>query len=170
MSVNESIRRTREELEELVVSRRGRLVRRAQAILGDREEAEDVVQETLLGIWRQAGRRDIRELGAYAARAVEWNALKRRARRPSEIPWDSLPPSRISTAVDESRLDALELERALARLPVAQQTVLRLRFYLGLTFQEIAKNLSVSLDTAASRSRYALANLRRALQPPPGER
>jgi RNA polymerase sigma factor (sigma-70 family) len=64
------------------------------------------------------------------------------------------------------RLDALELERAVASLPPAQQVVIRLRFYLGLSFREIGANLSISTNTAASRARYALAGLRRRLGAP----
>ena len=63
------------------------------------------------------------------------------------------------------RLDALELERAVASLPPAQ-VVIRLRFYLGLSFREIGNNLSISTNTAASRTRYALAGLRRRLGTP----
>ncbi|HTW94412.1 MAG TPA: sigma factor-like helix-turn-helix DNA-binding protein, partial [Tepidisphaeraceae bacterium] len=60
-------------------------------------------------------------------------------------------------------LDPLMLEQLLAELPPAQQAVLRTRFYLGLTFEQIGVSLSISANTAASRCRYALATLRRRL-------
>jgi RNA polymerase sigma-70 factor (ECF subfamily) len=140
---------------------RGRLFRIALSVLRNHEEAEDVVQETLLAFVRIARRSEIRAPEAYLARAVRWNAVKHRARRRRHPALDGVA----EPGVDDrpNRLDAIELERAIAGLPLAQQTVIRLRFYLGLTFQEIGTNLSISTNTAASRTRYALANLRRQL-------
>jgi RNA polymerase sigma-70 factor (ECF subfamily) len=155
-----------DELEKLIATERSRLLRQAQAILHDPEEAEDVVQETLLAVWQQKEKREIRELAAYVSRAVYWNSLKRRARRHVDLSLDALPEAtaRSDLGASPDRLDAFELERAIASLPIAQQTVIRLRFYLGLTFREIGKNLSISANTAASRSRYALEGLRRKLR------
>ena len=104
--------------------------------------------------------RDVRHLDAYIARAVDWNAVKRRARRRANLSLETLPE--MGT---DNRLDPFEIEQAVAGLPTAQQTVIRLRFYFGLTFAEIGKSLSISIHTAASRCRYALAGLRRALRP-----
>ena len=60
-------------------------------------------------------------------------------------------------------VEPFELERAVADLPVSQQAVIRLRFYLGLSFREIGTALSISANTAASRSRYAIRALRQRL-------
>ena len=145
-------------LAQWVRGRRSRWVRQAFRILRSHEEAEDVVQETLLAVLAQ--KRDIRRLDAYISRAVDWNAVKRRSRRRAIVSLDSVPELRV-----ENRLDAFEVEQALEGLPPAQQSVIRLRFYLGLTFAEIGKSLSISMNTAASRGRYALANLQRLLRP-----
>lgn len=64
---------------------------------------------------------------------------------------------------DPAQIDPLTLERALAQLPVAQGTAIRLRYYMGLTFQEIGTTLSISANTAASRCRYGLAALRKVI-------
>ncbi len=121
-----------------------------------------MVQQTLLAVWERTRRGEVRNPGGYLARAVYWNALKRRARRRIETSLDGLPepPARIASPFPENRIDAFELELAIEQLPPAQQAVIRLRFYLGLTFREIGANLSISTNTAASRTRYALANLR----------
>ncbi|MGD2116333.1 MAG: sigma-70 family RNA polymerase sigma factor [Acidobacteriota bacterium] len=140
-------------------------VRSAYSVLRDHEEAEDVVQDTLLAVLRRGERVERPE--AYIARAVYWNALKRRARRRGHLPLKAVARGGLETTGPRSAdepLDSFDLERAVAGLPVAQQTVIRLRFYLGLSFAEIARNLSISINTAASRSRYALASLRRALR------
>jgi RNA polymerase sigma-70 factor (ECF subfamily) len=160
-TVTESIDQGRDGLESWIRTERPGLVRTAYSILRNHEEAEDVVQETLLAILRQ--RPNIRRLGAYVTRAVYWNALKHRARRRPLQSLESVPEQNQSGT--ENRLYPFELERAVAGLPPAQQTVIRLRFYLGLSFDEIAKNLSISINTAASRCRYGLANLGRVLRP-----
>ena len=151
-------------IERWITDQRPRLLRTANSILHDREEAEDVVQQTLLAVWERARREEIRNPGGYLARAVYWNALKRRARRRIETSLDALPepPDRMTSPFPADRVDAFELELALDQLPPAQQAVIRLRFYLGLSFREIGANLSISTNTAASRTRYALANLRKA--------
>jgi RNA polymerase sigma-70 factor (ECF subfamily) len=155
-----------ERVEAWLATHRHELMRAAMAILRDRDEAEDVVQETLLRVWRRAARHEIQEAGAYLARAVYWNALKRRARRRRELSLDEAGGhGREPVAGKEPTwtLEPFELERAVADLPVSQQVVIRLRFYLGLSFREIGTALSISANTAASRSRYAIRALRQRL-------
>jgi RNA polymerase sigma-70 factor (ECF subfamily) len=147
-----------EDVERWVERRRSQWVRTAYRILRDHDEAEDVVQETLMAVLQR--RDNIRKLDAYVSRAVDWNAVKRRARNRRSVSLDVVhEPS------DEGRLDPLELEQAVDGLPPAQQTIIRLRFYMGLTFAEIGKNLSISMNTAASRCRYALDRMRKVLRP-----
>jgi RNA polymerase sigma-70 factor (ECF subfamily) len=159
----------RDAIERWFADQRPRMIRTAYSILRDRQEAEDVVQQTLLAVWDRSQRAQVRNPGGYLARAVYWNALKRRARRRIEISLDALPEPRdgFTSPFPADRIDPFELELAIEQLPPAQQAVIRLRFYLGLTFREIGANLSISTNTAASRTRYALANLRKAIGPPP---
>ncbi len=152
---------TPDALDTALSAERPRLLRIARTILRDRDEAEDVVQHTLLAVWRRAQDRPIANLAGYLGRAVYWNALKRRARRRADLPLEALGDPATGPSHDE--LDPFDLERAIAELPASQQTAIRLRFYLGLSFREIGSNLAISTNTAASRVRYALATLRRRL-------
>jgi RNA polymerase sigma-70 factor (ECF subfamily) len=61
------------------------------------------------------------------------------------------------------RETALDVEIALQRLPEEQREVLVLKFWGDLTFEEIAAVQEVSLNTAASRHRYALQKLKEIL-------
>jgi len=67
---------------------------------------------------------------------------------------------------EESAFDLppAELEKALMRLPLAQQTALRLRYYGSMSFKEISKALNISINTASSRCRYALQTLRQTIR------
>jgi RNA polymerase sigma factor (sigma-70 family) len=156
-----------------VSENRGLWLRLARRVLEDREEAEDVVQETLAVLWEKRDSLSVENPGAYAARAVWLNSLKRRTRGRFHLSLeDAGEPAAPEGREAESweALDPLRLEMALLKLPEAQRTVVRMKYYMGLSFKEIGEALQISLNTAGSRCRYALAALRRALDPrrPPG--
>jgi len=65
---------------------------------------------------------------------------------------------------DETTFRA-ELADALVELPPDQRTVVHLKLWEGLTFEQIADALDVSPNTAASRYRYGLDKLRQRLRP-----
>ena len=146
-----------------VALHRADLVRAAERIVGDRAEAEDVVQDTLVALWRHWQDRRPDDPAAYAFRAVSLNAIKRRTRRRRTAPLEVAEAAPGREAASEP-LDSLEFERAIAGLPVAQQVVVRMRFYLGYSLAQIGRSLSISSNTAASRCRYALATLRNSLK------
>ncbi|MFV0530471.1 MAG: RNA polymerase sigma factor [Flavobacteriales bacterium] len=54
-----------------------------------------------------------------------------------------------------------DLNNILVYLPEDQQEIIRLRFYMGLSFKEISEDTNVSINTALGRMRYALINLRK---------
>jgi RNA polymerase sigma factor (sigma-70 family) len=157
---------TKAAFEQWVARVRPQLVRSATALLKDRDEAESVVQATLLKIWEGATEAEVNQLDAYAKRAVWLNALRWRQRRRDLLPLEaSEVVERIEAGGLPDDLHPWQLERALLGLPPGQQAVIRLRFYGGYTFQEIGKALSISMNTAASRCRYGLNALRVAFAP-----
>ena len=137
------------------------------AILGSRQEAEDVLQTLFVRIVRQ--RRTLAGancLDAYLFRMARNEAvtyLRGRQRekrgRTEHITW--LAPREAG----EPRYDLTEqLQVALSRLPQSQREVVVLKMYREKTFQEIGRLLGVSLNTAASRYRYGLERLRSLLE------
>ena len=58
-----------------------------------------------------------------------------------------------------------KLESAIRELPVEQSEVLVMKIWGEMTFDEIATVLDISMNTVASRYRYALAKLRERMQP-----
>jgi RNA polymerase sigma-70 factor, ECF subfamily len=153
-----------------IAGAREKLIRMAESILKDRFDAEDVVQETLVAVWQAYVKGMVRDLQAYAARAVWLNALKQRARRRRLVSLDTeelraqgIPEP--SYSPDEDLIvSGWELEQAILGLPSHQQAVVRLKYYGGLTFGEIGRAMHISMNTAASRCRYALIALKIALR------
>ncbi len=143
-----------------------RLFRVARALTGSRDEAEDAVQDVFVGLV-QAGRRlaRVESLQAYLFAALRHAAARRRERRQKL----STQPLEEAHAVAGPQGPAsvsetdVRLERALASLPPAQLEAVVLKVDGGLTFAELAAALGVSENTAASRYRYALEKLRKAL-------
>lgn len=91
-----------------------------------------------------------------------------RAVSESDAGYDVLGTMRFaqSTVEDEMVQSQIEADvRALIeRLPEEQKEVVRLRYYSKLSFQEIAEQTDVSINTALGRMRYALINLRRMIK------
>jgi RNA polymerase sigma-70 factor (ECF subfamily) len=159
------------------------LLRAALERLGDRDWAEDIVQETFLAAF--AGRASYDP--SFSFRTWLWTILinlckrqwKRRASRPATQSWTELlsdaasPMEPHSTATGLSCvLHAEQIDRVralLAELPEEQADALRLRFFGELTFPEIAAALGCSLNTAKSRVRYGLEKIGRVLRREEGQ-
>ena len=136
------------------------LLRFAYLVSGDRQRAEDLLQDALLGMYRRFGDSalPLHNPHGYARRAivhanVSW--VRRATNR--EVPI-AVVPDRAAEVVDEADRD--ELWRALRRLPVRQRTVLVLRFYADATDAEIARTLGCRRGTVRSLASRGLAALR----------
>lgn len=141
-------------------------VRLAVRILERREEAEDVVQETLATLWEKRETLELENPGAYVARAVWLNALKRRTRSKVHLSLDEVAePAALESESEEGLApgQSVQLEKAIGKLPEEQRKVIQMRYHMDLSFKEIGEALQISLNTAASRTRYALKALRKTL-------
>lgn len=142
-------------------------------LLGDRQAAEDLVQDAFLAVWRgsasyAAGRGSVRNwllsilhnrgvdrLRTMAAMARRQEALEQVTRQ------EPAGPDAATLAV--SRAMAGSVRSGLDDLPDEQLQVLKLAYYGGFTHQEIAGMLDVPLGTVKSRMRLGLERLRRGL-------
>ena len=86
----------------------------------------------------------------------------------SEAGYDLIGTMRFSEPTAEDNIVLSEVEQTvrnlIEQLPDEQQEVVRLRYYSKLSFQEIAEQTEVSINTALGRMRYALINLRRMIK------
>ncbi|HKA05507.1 MAG TPA: RNA polymerase sigma factor [Acidimicrobiales bacterium] len=126
---------------------------------------DDLVQETMVRLWRSADRFDAargNETGfvAAVARNAAIDLSRRRATRTSNpvanpdavLPPVAFPSDRVATTVT--------VRAALAKLPPAQHELLRLAYFEHLTQPEIARRLGIPVGTVKSRTFQALRALR----------
>ncbi|WDR03054.1 sigma-70 family RNA polymerase sigma factor [Devosia algicola] len=133
--------------------------------------AEDLVQETMLTVWRKAGLYSTSR-GAPStwiftiARNLRIDQLRRRSNRPYEdlarVEIASEAPSG-SAVVEQSQVIA-RVSLALKALPAEQQEVVHLSFINDIAHSEIATRLGIPLGTVKSRLRLAYDRLRPLLE------
>src|SRR4051812_49819616 len=141
-------------------------------ILGNAAQAQDVVQDVFLRVWRRPATFDANrgELGSYLrlmarSRALDlWResqAAGRASDRLKVVVGGAEPRVEEQPASAIERDDARESVRdALRRLPEPQREALVLAYWGGLTADQIARREDVPLGTAKSRIRLGLAKLR----------
>ena len=136
-------------------------------------DAEDVVQMAFVKFWRHRPEAGLEHYPLLYS-AVRTSALdlirtdSRRGRREQIVATD--PDQPVFDATIEQNENSELIASALHQLPESQREVLVLRIWGELSFAEIATTLGDSINTVASRYRYALEGLRRILKPHEYER
>ncbi|HEY1687166.1 MAG TPA: sigma-70 family RNA polymerase sigma factor [Tepidisphaeraceae bacterium] len=139
------------------------LLRMACSMLKDLTEAEDVVHDVFIELVRNRHRlTHVEDLDAYVFAMLRHVILRRLKRRHNER--DRLRQLAMIPQSEPVAETSDDLMPALASLPIEQQEVIAMKINSELTFAQIADILHVSPNTAASRYRYALEKLRRALE------
>ena len=149
------------EVELLYQQHGGALLLFARAIAGDRARAQDALHQVFLRMLEHGNLRQVADVKAYLFASVR-NAIlndakvqQRNVVLDEESAWFD-PPHRDYTA-------ELNLRRALRALTEDQRQVVVLHVWGELTFMQIAGVLEISPNTAASRYRYGLAQLRESM-------
>lgn len=133
----------------------------ARRRLRDAGRVDDLVQEVFVDVWRGAARFDPAKarfttwLRTITARRLT-DFERRAAVRPQLAAYDA-PEQETPDAVDDT-LQRIDVDRALAELPAPQRSTLRMAFWDGLTYAEIAERTRTPLGTVKSR---ALLGMRR---------
>jgi RNA polymerase sigma-70 factor (ECF subfamily) len=142
------------------------LYRYALMLLGDTASAADAVQQVFLALVRQGrATASLDREGHYLRRAVRnecFSALRRRRREPAIAVGDAPLVEPVDRASGDPELRAA-IDEALRELPPEQREVVHLKVFEGMTFQEIADVSDESINTVASRYRYAMDKLRASL-------
>lgn len=146
------------------------LYRAALALVGDRHDAEEVVQEVFVALVRSRERlAAVENLRAYLFASVRRASIRRLTKRReqnralNELASES-PATPAALGTDDPSFTTDErsqrLQACVAQLPLEQREVIALKLDGELTFREIGELLEISQHTAASRYRYALERLR----------
>lgn len=135
-------------------------------LLGDRQLAEELVQETFVRLWRSAASFDPQR-GSVTAFVL---TMARRLaidlwRRPSSRPFDPEPPDGPAPGDHvDTVLTSVAVNAAMATLSPAHREVLELSYRGDLKQADIAEILGIPVGTVKTRSYYALKALKLALQ------
>ena len=138
-----------------------------QRILGDRREAEDLLHDVFLEVWRQAAQFDAARgtVRAWLLMRMRSRSLDRRksASFARVVSLEEQKEELRAVGDDTLAPDRNAVRRALAELPEEQRVVLELGYFEGLSSTEIAARVSVPVGTVKSRVAAALAKLRQGL-------
>ena len=142
-------------------------------ILGDGTDAEDVVQEVFLNVWRKVLSFDIKRgsvrtwmLSMIHHRSID-QVRRRRAQPPVTPPSDFNEPATEADHVWSSvasSLDSQVIKQALVQITEGQRKVIELAYFGGYTHREIADLMRLKLGTVKGRLRMGIEKLRNLLK------
>lgn len=141
----------------------------------DREVADDILQDTLIkvlkflddGRYKESGRFTSWALRIAHNQVIDYFRQKKQQGNVSErdSSYDLLNNKRYSEKTVEETLITDQIEQdvrsLIEHLPEEQKEVVVMRYYMGLSFKEIAEETGVSINTTLGRMRYALMNMRK---------
>jgi RNA polymerase sigma-70 factor, ECF subfamily len=147
----------------------------ALRMINDAGEAEDVLQEGFVYIWRRASAFDPGRSSSFAwaamivrNKAIDKLRVRQRGERLHERVTSFSEPS--ADRDEQSALEPVlrerqaEVQSALSKVPPEQRQALELSYYSGLTHEQIAAQLGAPLGTVKARIRRGLLRLRQLFQ------
>lgn len=161
-------------LSELFDRYSGLMLALSRRVLNDTSDAEEVLQEVFLQVWKQAKRYD----GSRSSVST-WLSLITRSRSIDRLRSRQVVDRTLASVQQEKRdthtspegpgsvwtdQRSERLRREMAALPEEQRQVLELAFFQGMTQSEIAGQTGIPLGTVKTRTLLAMKKLRQALQ------
>lgn len=175
ITVSRALQGDQKAFEDIVEQYGNLMLHTATLIVGDRDMAEDIVQDAFILAWNHLA--DLRKAGAlrpWLMRIVvnQCISFKRRLARNTAFVRQTLSEQEtdlIAQAADDfkGRMERdWDLAQAINNLPMKQRVVIVLHYYNGMTLPEMSHALKTSENTLKKRIQAALNNLRRTLRTP----
>lgn len=144
----------------------------------DNDVADDIFQETFIKAVRVIDEGKYSDNGKFISwilriahnQVIDYFRARKHDKQvnESEAGYDVLGTLRFAEQTVEDRMVSDQIDndvrKLVGMLPEEQREVVRLRYYSGLSFKEIAEQTGVSINTALGRMRYALINLRKMIK------
>lgn len=149
------------ELERIVAERQDWLFRFAYMRIGRREDAEDLVQEVFLKLFKAMNKSgEVDDIERYLIRSIS-NACHDyfRRKRQTMIPIDETLQITVDESDKQIHEEFMRINKMLDDIPPEQAETLRLKCYDGLTFKQIGELQDIPEATVKSRYRYAITTL-----------
>ena len=168
----------RSAISELIESHSNRVRNYIGMMVKDDDIADDIFQETFIKAVKVIDEGRYTDSGKFLSwilriahnRVLDHFRRQKSSRQvnESEAGYDVIGTLRFAEPTTEDEMVHSEMEQTIRDLvellPDEQREVVRLRYYSKLSFQEIAEQTEVSINTALGRMRYALINLRRMIK------
>jgi RNA polymerase sigma-70 factor (ECF subfamily) len=164
-------------IEDLINKHNQRLSSYIYSKVKDMTVTEDIFQDTFIKVISTFKRGTYNEEGKFLpwVMRIAHNLIIDHFRRNKKMPkYQGNKEFNIFSVLTDDKLNAekqlikdqidQDLEVLIEQLPKDQLEVLRMRIYQNMSFNEIAENTEVSINTALGRMRYALINLRKLIE------
>ncbi|HNW97253.1 MAG TPA: RNA polymerase sigma factor [Bacteroidales bacterium] len=160
------------ELENFIDCYQNKLVHHAFFRLGNKEEAEDIVQEVIIKMFNDRNKyKDLANPSSYIFRMVSNSCIDRlRMKKNIEYKNEIFLKNILNNYVDDSSAKIIEKEEfkrvnaILSRIPDEQAEVIRQRVIDEMSFTEIADILQLPATTVKSRFKYGITKLKSIIQ------
>ncbi|MDE7379124.1 MAG: RNA polymerase sigma factor [Paraprevotella sp.] len=165
MTIFPLLRRKADEIKipDLAAQERSRLLRYACSLLGNRDDAEDAVQDLYIRLCDRPADEKPRNIQSYLYRSLHNLCTDRLRQRPLRTQPAELWTNICDEPPTNNEQELRYVQQLLSTLPPEQAEVIRLRFYGEKSFLEISTLLNTPLSTVKSRFRYGMEKLKNGL-------
>lgn len=164
-----------EAFDELLSRYKDKLYTYIYMLVQNREQTEDIFQDTFTKVIVTIKQNRYNEKGRFLGFLfrVAHNLIVDVYRQeqyaqfvnPTEAGYDIFNDKTLADPSQEEQITNEQILKDVRKLihflPEAQQEIILMRFYKGMSFKEIADNKNISINTALGRVRYAIMNMRR---------
>ena len=178
MLLNRYLTGDRSAISQLIGRHSNRVRDYIRMMVKDHDVADDILQETLIKAVRVIDEGRYADTGKFLSwvlriahnQVIDYFRSQKSQRTVSESDagYNVLGTLRFAERNVEDRMISEQIEadvrRMIDSLPEEQREVVMMRYYAGMSFQEIADQTEVSINTALGRMRYALINLRKMIK------